>query len=358
MKQIIHKSQKYPYIDALRGIAVLLVLLVHCSQNVMVYPKWFQYFINNGAKGVQLFYIVSALTLFISFNNNKYECNYYKKFFLKRFFRIAPLFYFAIIWYNFILQPIELTNINEFFRILSGFTFTLGFSPKWINRVTPGSWSIAVETTFYILIPLLFLFVKNLKHAVKLLLFTLFFSLFFNYILINNFNFNSSSVLQEYVYINFVSQMPYFISGIILYFLTIDQNSIFVLTRWEYIKFVVMLLIYEFFHYYLFGYFNITFIVLTGFIYLIYFYQFKIFVNKFICFIGKVSFSIYLMHFTTLFLLSKIRLTKLTEYITLNFFIKYILLFLISLAISYLTYLIIEKNGLKFGKKIINTIDK
>ena len=61
-----------PFIDGVRGVAVLLVLLVHTSQFVAndIQGRFNFYlselFVNWGARGVQLFFIVSAFTLFNS----------------------------------------------------------------------------------------------------------------------------------------------------------------------------------------------------------------------------------------------------------------------------------------------------
>ena len=62
--------KKLDYVDALRGIAILGVIMVHTSQyghyNV---PKIIANIIDQGARGVQLFYLASAFTLFLSFKN-------------------------------------------------------------------------------------------------------------------------------------------------------------------------------------------------------------------------------------------------------------------------------------------------
>ena len=85
----------YQYLDALRGIAALLVLSVHMSMlSVLLNGRGFSI----GAYGVQLFYILSALTLFLSSSKRfSSEERPIFKFFIRRFFRIAPLFYLTVI---------------------------------------------------------------------------------------------------------------------------------------------------------------------------------------------------------------------------------------------------------------------
>jgi len=87
--------EHYNYLDGLRGVAALLVLSVHLLQIINLFNgKSFSF----GAYGVQLFYILSALTLFLSSSQRfTSESKASLKFFIRRFFRIAPLFYIAVV---------------------------------------------------------------------------------------------------------------------------------------------------------------------------------------------------------------------------------------------------------------------
>jgi hypothetical protein len=60
------------FIDGLRGLAILMVLAVHTSQfvgndgkGIFLIP-WIVPYLNAGARGVQLFFLLSAFTLFSS----------------------------------------------------------------------------------------------------------------------------------------------------------------------------------------------------------------------------------------------------------------------------------------------------
>ncbi len=95
-----------PAIDGLRGIAVLMVLAVHTSQRVSnVGLEAFHFsligeFVNAGARGVELFFLLSAFTLFRS-SKAKYseECNPRRNFYIRRAFRILPLWWMAVTLY-------------------------------------------------------------------------------------------------------------------------------------------------------------------------------------------------------------------------------------------------------------------
>src|SRR6185295_1431327 len=95
------KGKKLDYIDALRGIAIGGVLLVHCGQaGTNNYPSILQCIILNGAIGVQLFYVASAFTIFLTFADRyENEVHHTTNFFIRRFFRIAPMYYMGMVYY-------------------------------------------------------------------------------------------------------------------------------------------------------------------------------------------------------------------------------------------------------------------
>src|SRR6185369_10001679 len=95
------KENKIDFIDSLRGIAIIGVLVIHCGQvGIINYSGFFQSIILNGAIGVQLFFVASAFTIFLTYSNryNK-ETAPVGNFFIRRFFRIAPMYYFGIIYF-------------------------------------------------------------------------------------------------------------------------------------------------------------------------------------------------------------------------------------------------------------------
>src|ERR1700678_4536089 len=92
--------RRLSYIDALRGYAILMVIAVHSSQAFSDLPKPLSTILNQGARGVQLFFVTSALTLSMSWVSRKESA---LAFYLLRFFRIAPMF---LLWVPFfVLLP-------------------------------------------------------------------------------------------------------------------------------------------------------------------------------------------------------------------------------------------------------------
>ena len=160
----------FPFVDALRGIAVLGVWLVHTGQQTIGLSPAATAATGFGGYGVQLFFVASAFTLFTSLSRrSQAEVRPILNYFLRRFFRIAPLFWLAIVfyvwWYG--RGPHYWSPHGLGWRhVLSTVFFVHGWAPDTINSVVPGGWSIAVEMNFYLLVPLLFAALTNLRRAV------------------------------------------------------------------------------------------------------------------------------------------------------------------------------------------------
>ena len=162
--------QQLDFIDAFRGWAILGVLLVH-SALITTPPTWLQPLTEYGARGVQLFYLVSAFTLFYALDQRRDKADQHPviAFFIRRFFRIAPLFYITFILSLIVSglgarywapNGVSLTNI------ITTLFFVNGWHPEWINAIVFGGWSIAIEMNFYLLVPILYRFIKKLWVAV------------------------------------------------------------------------------------------------------------------------------------------------------------------------------------------------
>jgi exopolysaccharide production protein ExoZ len=155
-----HRNQS---LDLLRGVAILLVVLLHCTISASSgIPGLTAFAHAYGERGVQLFFIVSGYTMMLTFGG-RVDVAAIRSFYIRRAFRIVPLFWAAILFYLLITK-------GEGFKlwapdgiatrdVLLTFLFLHGSSVTAFNSVVPGGWSIAVEMQFYLLFPLLiFLF--------------------------------------------------------------------------------------------------------------------------------------------------------------------------------------------------------
>lgn len=227
-------SQRLSSVDSLRGIAVLLVLAVHISGFIAPKSEWLTDFARLGPRGVQLFYVVSAFSLFMSFAHRKTSDGFsYRAYFIRRLTRIAPMFWLAMALYIVAdgMGPrywspagISATDI-----LLTGL-FLNGWSPSTINSIVPGGWSVAIETTFYLVLPFCFLWIRSLKSAVIAAVL----ALAFRYIVctwaidVQLPNFPDSQRHLPYTFVWefwLPAQLPVFMLGIVLFFIREKMQS-------------------------------------------------------------------------------------------------------------------------------------
>ncbi|WP_044511981.1 acyltransferase family protein [Hymenobacter sp. DG25B] len=366
------ETKKYAYIDALRGVAVLAVLAVHCAEFGTSLPAHSSLAgaAALGARGVQLFYIMSALTLFLSMSGrSKAERFATLNFFLRRFFRIAPLFYCAILYYlwqdgwgpRYWLGDAPGITLAG---IIATITFTNGINPYWINSIVPGGWSIAVEMLFYLLVPVLFRVVTTGKRALWLLGVTLAGAVAFNVVLANRPLITNAELWSNFLFMAFPTQLPIFAMGIVLFFLlrppvagsalAFRPAALLIGTA----LLLASLLLGNLVPSYLI--FGVAFVMLA---YALAHMPTRWLVNGATEYIGRISYSLYLTHFAVLHAMQYWGIMDLTAVAgergaILNYALRYLLLLLLATVVATLTYYLIEKPGMQAGKWLIGRLEQ
>lgn len=167
-------KERLAYIDALRGFAILGVIVYHCFLWTMAALPGLRPILkqvaNQGGNGVQLFFVVSAFTLSLSIQASRERGRFsLPAFFRNRFFRIVPLYWLAIAWY---LAENRFRGGEPipWLQVFAGATFANGWVPGWMNAPVSGGWSIMMEVCFYLALPFLSAFIKDLKRAALLIL--------------------------------------------------------------------------------------------------------------------------------------------------------------------------------------------
>lgn len=355
---------KLDYIDALRGWAVLGVIMIHLGQYMdkEFFPNEIVHFIGSGSLGVQLFFFVSAFTLFLSFSRRiSKERKPLLNFFIRRFFRIAPLYYIGIVYY--LLQNGTVVNYNTisyevtWLNIISQCLFIHDINPYYINSVVPGGWSIGVEMSFYLIVPLLFKMIKTLNNALTFFFLTLCISLFFRIIQLFVVPAIGADTELWNVFFFFIlpNQLPVFAVGIIFFFLQGKVSHV----PYKQIGVISILLLANM----LLGKnhlipSHVVFAMLFGCVALVMSKGFfKWSSNRFIQRIGVLSYSMYLVHFAVLYWLNKLSLFSFTSNSLLKslffFALFYSVVVVLSILISNITDSIIEKPFQRLGKRII-----
>ena len=220
----LREPKKYDYIDALRGYAVLLVIIVHVGSAFPELPWPVKRFTNLGWYGVQLFFVVSSMTLAMSWSSRQgRESMPAITFFVRRFMRIAPMYYLATIYYLLVRPPgVEFSIL----QLLASSTFVHGWSPGLLPTsndhwtVVPGSWSVAAEVGFYFLFPALISLVSTARRAAVALAISLVVGFIANQMGFATYlDIYGYTATDQLLFFWLPTQMPVFLSGFLLFHL-------------------------------------------------------------------------------------------------------------------------------------------
>lgn len=335
------------YLDALRGYAILGVIAIHVVQRSPGLPSGVGRFLFSGQQGVQLFFMVSAVTLLHSWTERNDGAG---PFYLRRLFRIGPMWYLAILAWT-ILRLIA-PQASEFAHrvlplshLLLTSTYLHIWFPETINDVVPGGWSIGNEATFYLIFPLLAALLINAWRAALFVVAAIGISIVGSWI--HPPLTGSPNEDAAFLYFWFPNQLPAFAFGILTFQLIrawqpprwVAESCVLAslaaivlvptLTSWDgptVYGFIFAPLIFGLAH--------------GGGGYL---------VNGLLRWIGQRSYSGYFWH---LGLLGLVFLLPAPDPY-LGFLLKYGVLFVVTFALSHLSYRLVEQPGIRLGKHLL-----
>jgi exopolysaccharide production protein ExoZ len=280
-------------------------MAVHTAQNMPQLHTPLKELAASGRYGVQLFFIVSAMTLTLSWHARS-DSSY--PFYIRRFFRIAPMFWLAIIFYCFHygLGPrLFAPDGISWQEIGLTFTFLHGWYPASISSVVPGGWSIAVEMTFYVIFPALAVILKDLRRVRFAILISFILGMVINRLAVTAIPLLASgqsvqlaSYFKEFWFFN---QFPVFLLGIHVYYSLQEEKAskelLNNLLAGCFIAIIVLPYFKVFPAHLQYGtcFAILTFCLASG--------AGRFLVNRLICQLGKLSYSCYLLHFAVIELL-------------------------------------------------------
>lgn len=359
-------------LDAIRGIAILLVFIAHfftvnesalLNDNYILGTMMIKFSLF-GLQGVVLFFMLSGYLITRILLNSKHSPNFFTNFYMRRSLRILPLYYLvlflSLVVYPYFVQVPESAN-----EILAGqwklwmYVSNVNFYQFVLWDSTPifpafgHFWTLSVEEHFYLLWPLLIYFSFNKKLPTLM-------SIIFLISLI-------SWAIGHYIEFFMWSTLRYasalVFGGLIAYYEYVKKDTLVEMTvllsqKYHYILlflFAVIVIprsfgyIGEFITYLssllIFGAFIITAL-----------YQKIVFLNsKFLIFIGKISYGIYVYHgvlrpfFKEYIYMSLIDIFG-VEHGILVTLIYTLLSLIITVSISWLSWHFFEKKVLKLKR--------
>ena len=383
---MIEKKIFFNGLNELRAFAALAVIWHHIElfksrdhiSSLCDSPFSYFFIRTVGKNGVHLFFVLSGFLITYLLLKEKEKCNtiFFKKFFLRRIFRIWPLYY-LIVLIGFILIPFLAHNFAIFEKV--PYYYELISNPKNYSFKAlllyllilpniavsyfkiPGSsqaWSIGVEEQFYILWPLL-VFVFSRKVVVWiftiLLLFFIFCYAFIQpdsfHLLPKNSSFTAMLLPRIYALIKFFPFEFMTIGAIGGYLYAYYKEKIQEFSKSKFLYLIVLGFVFFFLFFSLdFGYFQgLTLGFLFLFLILITISEENsiVFRNKPLSYLGKISYGIYMYHPFVMFLVFPFANSYLKDcLLEYNLFV-YFFVFSITILLSHLSYKYFESVFIK-----------
>ena len=359
----IPQDRLLPGILGLRGIAAIAVVLFHLNHLAgLAVPQPFSFISSDFGYGVHLFFVLSAFSLMHSTEHTMFRSTWANEYLIKRFWRIAPLYYGIMAFI--ILRPAITSHpvTVDAQALLLNLTFTFNFAP-WAGIVW-GGWAVGVEMLFYVIFPVLLLTIRTTSTAFILVIV----SLVISYVSRSTLQVHYESTMPQYdynwAYFSFAPNLYFFAMGIYAYRLSHELSPALKASRWLIPFFSVACL---------------GLLMLTGLdnplkgagrmdlmLWGCGFVALSIWqsnrpsfwsANRLLAYVGERSYSLYLLHpvIISLFLKQPLQNVyaelspQLGEY---AFFICAALLLVPLIALSEITYRLIELPGIRVGQRI------
>jgi peptidoglycan/LPS O-acetylase OafA/YrhL len=284
------KHNRLIELDGLRGIAAVMVVLFHYTY---AYDNWAktlnQHFFHFtlGLLGVQIFFIISGFVIFMTIEAS----SSLKSFAISRFTRLYPTYWACIILTLTILTlfPVPTLGNYSFSEIMINLTMLQSFFK--VPHIDGAYWTLQIELIFYVFIGILYQtgLLKRIEIISALWLSLVVFSLIFNFKFENYIHF--LAILDHAPL--FIAGMMFYklkyhngnhinhsiiIASLIIYLFSLYQRSGNVILSSNYfIPIILISFIFAFF--YILVYFNVNFLR-----------------NKYLQFLGYISYPLYLLH--------------------------------------------------------------
>ena len=378
---------RYHSLDSLRGLAALQVIILHAFDATHLFARisdsnnaktwnhdWFSVLVHSplsffwgGTHAVRLFFVLSGFVLSIQFLSQD-KINNYPNFFVKRILRLyipclAIILISAILQY-FLYEPNKVSMYGDWVKmmwdnsLIQNFVHLATLDPKYLDHFDRALWSLNPEIKLSLLIPFSVFLFKRIKLPFKIL-FVIGFSVVWHAINKSSFK----SVWNDFSVLYF---FPYFLIGIILCEYRIKiVNWINTLSNGSALVFLLVAIAiytYDYLFWWLpnglflkLGKLDEVLSAVASIMFLILSISKKgeVFLNyKPILFLGKISFSIYLIHCvaitTLIYLLKEVCSPTVAVFAG----------FVVSFPFAYLFYKIIEVPSMHFASYLSNLLFK
>jgi len=209
---VIPAPRLLPAVHGLRGLAATSVVLFHLHHlNNLALPGELSFIGTHFGLGVQLFFVLSAFSLFYSTTPSIGKSGWARDYFFKRFFRIAPLFYVMLVAWTALFYSRQAPPPK--LDLLLNLVFAYNFVPGKHESIVAAGWTIGVEMVLYAILPVLFLTLTRLRSAVIFFFFAVTVSLIARVALLR-----MGGAVGQYAHFAFITSLGVFAAGILAFF--------------------------------------------------------------------------------------------------------------------------------------------
>lgn len=338
-------------LDGIRALAAFAVIFCHFFHEGNTFGNiYFLEITKLGNSGVSLFFVLSGFVITRILLNSRESNSYFQTFYLRRLLRIAPLYYFGLVFYY--LYPIlldEKYHIPKFSEQIYYWTYLQNFARTftWPSSGPGHFWSLAVEEHFYLIWPAIiyfaFLFHGKFKNLIYVCIFIIISSGILRFLMsskgyeINVFTFTRLDQLAMGCILALLELKGYLKKTYFKVYFSLFVFGLFAIFGVSLLNFVLL----NTFKHYAFGicYFGLIGFSAIGSDQLIFN---KIMNINFIQYLGKISYGIYIWHMLAINLLIKFS----THFVLIDL----ALVIIITIVIATLSYYFLEKPFLKLKK--------
>lgn len=352
-------------IDALKGIGILWIVLVHYGLNTT--NSFIGSFVFQGARGVQLMFLINGFLIFNSLDKNQESEIKWRK---KKFIRLIPMYYFfTILWFLLYrnqesywlgsLSDISIANL------MANLLFIHGLFPYYINSINI-NWFIADLAIFYIIAPKLYKVINSLEKALIAVLLAFPTVWILEKVMMKFKIISIDSIWNDYVeIIGFHAEFPVILLGILVYYVVKYIRNDLKIIHKKFFSFSCfctsfILAIIKISNGNNFVVFNTVFSF--GIIFFIIFigqmiYPIKIISNRLWALFGKHSFGIYLLHIFIIRLWNRLGIRRESNRLVPQI-LSYVLLVCLTLFLSLISEYVLENKGVNLLNNFRIKIEK
>jgi peptidoglycan/LPS O-acetylase OafA/YrhL len=348
------KTIYFKGLNGIRAIAALLVVVDHTDLYAYLFNLKSTGFHLNGMGGhaVNMFFVLSGflITYLLLAEKEKTNSINFKSFYLRRILRIWPVYYLSLLISLILIYFDIIPNISDLFNSVILYIFLLANVAYVLNLAIPiiaPLWSVGVEEQFYLIWPHI---IKRTSKYLKVFIFL--FLLFFLIKLLVYLIFSPESILYKFLW---GTRLNIMCMGAIGAYLVFSKNKVLKLFFRKEVQIIswgilIISIIYKPIH--IFSFIDNE---LNSLIYLVIILNVSSnttslisLENKFMNFIGKISYGIYVYHTFIIFLASSILVSH--EY-QLNRYIIHLVVIAFTVLVSWFSYSYFESPFLKIKNK-------